>query len=155
MLAGSRLSWQRLGAQWRYWQLLRRLHPDLVFVHAPELLPLTLLWQKTTSGGHFIYDVRENYALNIQTQAVYPAWIRNTLAGLVRRVETWAARQAAAVVLAERSYADELPFGKSERTFILENKYQPDQHERAEFAPRPYPSPVRSCACCTRALFPS
>ncbi|SMC00013.1 hypothetical protein SAMN00120144_3757 [Hymenobacter roseosalivarius DSM 11622] len=141
LLAGSRLSWQRLLAQWRYWQLLRRLRTTLVFVHAPELLPLTLLWQKMTPGGLFIYDVRENYALNIQTQSVYPSWIRNTLAGLVRRVETWAAQQAAAVVLAERSYADELPFGQSERTVILENKYQPAYGETPQFAPQPLPQP--------------
>lgn len=141
LLAGSRLSWQRVWAQWRYWKLLRQLRPNLVFVHAPELLPLTLLWQKMTPGGLFIYDVRENYALNIQTQAVYPSWVRNTLAGLVRRVETWAAKQAAAVVLAERSYADELPFGKLERTVILENKYQPDLHETPEFAPQTLPHP--------------
>jgi glycosyltransferase involved in cell wall biosynthesis len=72
---------------------------------------------------------------------VYPSWIRDTLAGLVRWVETWAAKQAAAVVLAERSYADELPFGKSERTVILENKYQPADGETAEFAPQPLPQP--------------
>ncbi|WP_133272986.1 hypothetical protein [Hymenobacter radiodurans] len=36
LLDGSRLSWQRLLAQWRYWQLLRRLRPNLVFVHAPN-----------------------------------------------------------------------------------------------------------------------
>ncbi|RZL06789.1 MAG: hypothetical protein EOO62_18215, partial [Hymenobacter sp.] len=41
----SRLSLGRLAAQWRYWWLLRRLRPALVVVHAPELLPLTLLWQ--------------------------------------------------------------------------------------------------------------
>jgi glycosyltransferase involved in cell wall biosynthesis len=104
-------------------------------------LPLTWLWQKTTSGGQFIYDVRENYALNIQTQAVYPAWLRNGLAGLVRRVESWAARQAARVFLAERSYAEELPFAQPEHTVILENKYQPADAEAAEFAPQRLPQP--------------
>ena len=29
LLEGSRLSWQRVMAQWRYWQLLRRLRPSL------------------------------------------------------------------------------------------------------------------------------
>lgn len=141
LLDGSRLSGQRLLAQWRYWQLLNQLRPNLVIVHAPELLPLTWLWQKTTSGGQFVYDVRENYALNIQTQAVYPAWLRNVLAGLVRQIETWAVRQAARIILAEQSYADELPFAQSERTIILENKYQPADAEATEFAPRCLPQP--------------
>jgi glycosyltransferase involved in cell wall biosynthesis len=111
-------------------------------VHAPELLPLTWLWQKTTSGGQFIYDVRENYALNIQTQEVYPAWLRNGLAGLVRRVETWAARQATSIILAECSYAEELPYAaQSERTVIVENKYQPAAAEAAAFAPQRLPQP--------------
>ena len=51
--SGSRLSVERLAAQWRYWRLLRRLQPDLVVVHAPELLPLTLLWQWLGPGRRF------------------------------------------------------------------------------------------------------
>ncbi|SDX55897.1 glycosyltransferase family protein [Hymenobacter psychrophilus] len=153
LLRGSRLSLARLRAQWRYWQLLRRLQPTVVFVHAPELLPATVLWQWLGRGRRFIYDVRENYALNIQTQAVYPPWARHLLAGLVRRLETLAAARAAAVLLAERSYAAELPFAagaevrpaataayaaspplsknetQATRTarpvLIIENKYQP------------------------------
>ncbi|RFP64923.1 glycosyltransferase [Hymenobacter lapidiphilus] len=150
LLRGSRLSLARLRAQWRYWELLQELRPTVVFVHAPELLPATVLWQWLGRGRHFVYDVRENYALNIQTQAVYPPWARNVLAGLVRRLETLAAARAAAVLLAERSYAAELPFAagvsvsdltpftlfppsksqkpatkSSKPVLIIENKYQP------------------------------
>ena len=125
LLAGSRLSLGRLVAQWRYWQLLHQLKPRVVIVHAPELLPLTLLWRSLGRKRHFLYDVRENYALNILTQQVYPRWVRRTLASLVRWVETVVARRAAKLILAERSYADELPFATEERTIILENKYQP------------------------------
>lgn len=132
LLQGGRLSWARLAAQVRYWQLLRRLRPQVVIVHAPELLPLTVLWQLLSSGRHFVYDVRENYALNILTQAVYPAWARGLLAGLVRRLETLAASRAAGIILAERSYAEELPF--AHRAIIIENKYQP--YEELPATPR-------------------
>ncbi|TGD80422.1 glycosyltransferase [Hymenobacter wooponensis] len=125
LLDGTRLSWSRLRAQWCYWQLLQELQPTMVFVHAPELLPLTVLWQALGQGRRFVYDVRENYALNIQTQQVYPAWARGLLAGLVRRLEELAARRATAVLLAERSYAEELPFLQPEHTMVIENKYQP------------------------------
>ena len=141
LLRGSRLSLARLAAQGRYWRLLHRLRPQLVFVHAPELLPLTLLWRALGRGRRFVYDVRENYALNIQTQQVYPSAVRRGLAGLVRWVETAAARRAAAVVLAERSYAAELPFGADERTIILENKYQPLPGEAPPTSARPLPAP--------------
>ncbi|GGF09356.1 glycosyl transferase family 1 [Hymenobacter cavernae] len=141
LLAGSRLSLGRLVAQWRYWRLLKTLKPRLVIVHAPELLPLTLLWRSLGPGRHFLYDVRENYALNILTQQVYPGWLRRTLAGLVRRIETTAARRAAQIILAERSYADELPFTTEEHTVILENKYQPQPGESVPTQARALPEP--------------
>ncbi|GAB3292900.1 glycosyltransferase family protein [Hymenobacter tenuis] len=141
LLAGSRLSFARVKAQWTYWQLLRKLRPNLVFVHAPELLPLTALWSVLGPNRRFVYDVRENYALNIQTQQVYPGWARNVLARLVRGLETLAARRATAIVLAERSYAEELPFAEPNRTLILENKYQPTTREEATPVwPRQLPS---------------
>lgn len=141
LLSGSRLSWDRLRAQGRYWRLLGQLQPQLVFVHAPELLPLTLLWQALGRQRRFVYDVRENYALNIRTQAVYAGWLRGLLAKLVRGLETLAARRASAIVLAERSYADELPFAEPARTVLLENKYQPQPLETPAAAGRPLPGP--------------
>ncbi|MFD1873145.1 glycosyltransferase [Hymenobacter bucti] len=140
----SRLSLGRLAAQWRYWRLLRMLRPApaLVVVHAPELLPLTLLWQHLGRGRQFVYDIRENYALNIRSQGVYPAVVRQVLAATLRRVEDVAARRAAAVVLAEASYADELPFLTdlpAGRVLLLENKYQPQPGEILPHAARPLP----------------
>ncbi|RYY12504.1 MAG: hypothetical protein EOO36_17350, partial [Cytophagaceae bacterium] len=97
LFGGGRLSLERLGAQLRYWRLLRALQPALVVVHAPELLPLTLLWQRLESGRQFVYDIRENYALNVSTQQVYQGSIKRLLAASLRRVEAWAARRAAAL----------------------------------------------------------
>ena len=143
----SRLSLGRLAAQGRYWRLLRMLRPApaLVIVHAPELLPLTLLWQYLGRGQQFIYDIRENYALNIRSQGVYPAALRGLLATSLRWVEALAARRAAAVVLAEASYADELPFLTqlpAERVLLLENKYQPQPGEVLPRSARPLPPPT-------------
>lgn len=145
LLRGSRLSLGRLLAQVRYWQLLRRAQPALVVVAAPELLPLTLLWQQLGRGRQFIYDIQENYALNIRSQGVYPAAVRSLLASLLRRVEAAAARRAAALLLAEASYADELPFLKTlpaSRVLLLENKYQPQPGEVLPRAARPLPAPT-------------
>jgi len=145
LLRGTRLSWARLWAQARYWCLLQRLQPDLVLVHAPELLPLTLLWQQL--GGHnrrFVYDIRENYALNVSTQRVYGGFTRRWLAAGLRWVEGCATRRAAGVVLAEESYATELPFLKqlpANRVIVLENKYQPAAAESPTH-PRPLPAPT-------------
>ena len=135
---GHRLSLGRLGAQRRYWQLLRHLRPALVIVHAPELLPLTLLWQALGRGRRFLYDIRENYALNVATQQVYRGNVRRWLAAGLRWVEARAARRAAAVILAEASYADELPFLRAlppGRVVVLENKYQPLLEEPSRTRP--------------------
>jgi glycogen(starch) synthase len=145
IFGGSRLSLGRLAAQWRYWQLLQRVRPALVIVTAPELLPLTLLWQRLGCDRQFIYDIQENYALNIRSQGVYPAALRGLLANLVRRVETAAARRAAALLLAEASYAAELPFLAelpASRVLLLENKYQPQHGELLPRAARPLPPPT-------------
>ena len=139
---GSRLSLNRLGAQGRYWRLLRVLEPDLVVVHAPELLPLTLLWQALGRGRKFLYDVRENYALNVSTQHVYQGLVRRGLAAALRWVEAQAARRASAVILAETSYANELPFLKllpPDRVVVLENKYQPQPDEQLRQQPTRLP----------------
>lgn len=146
---GSRLSLNRLRAQLRYWRLLRVLRPALVVVHAPELLPLTLLWQALGRGRQFIYDIQENYGLNISTQGVYRGLARRLLATGLRWVEARAARRAAALALAEASYAGELPFLRRlppERVLVLENKYQPAPGEvlPTQAHPRPVPGqPLR------------
>lgn len=145
LLRGSRLSLGRLLAQGRYWHLLRREQPQVVLVHAPELLPLTLLWQRLGRGRQFIYDIRENYGLNIRSQGVYPAAVRGLLAALLRRLEAAAARHAAALLLAEASYADELPFLNylpASRVLLLENKYQPQPGEVLPRTARPLPAPT-------------
>ncbi|MGI4744388.1 MAG: hypothetical protein ACRYG7_55260 [Janthinobacterium lividum] len=145
LLQGTRLSLGRLLAQARYWRLLRQVRPSLVLVHAPELLPLTLLWQQLGPGRQFIYDVQENYALNIRSQGVYPAVVRGLLARGLRWVEAQAARRAAAVVLAEASYASELPFLEqlpAGRVLVLENKYQPQPGEALPLAAHPFPAPT-------------
>ncbi len=139
---GSRLSLGRLTAQWRYGRLLQRLRPAVVVVHAPELLPLTLLWQAVGTGRRFLYDIRENYALNVSTQRVYKGCVRRGLAAGLRWMESLAARRAAGIILAEASYAEELPFLSQlppSRVLVLENKYQPLPGELLPQQPQPLP----------------
>ena len=146
LFSGSRLSLERLAAQRRYWQLLRRLRPDLVVVHAPELLPLTLLWHRLGPQRQFLYDIRENYALNVTTQQVYQGIMRRWLAAGLRWVESLAARRASGLLLAEASYASELPFlheQPTSRVLVLENKYQPTQGEVLNTAPHLTPPPAQ------------
>ena len=144
IFSGARLSRGRLAAQARYWRLLGQLRPALVIVHAPELLPLTLLWRALGRGRQFMYDIRENYALNVSTQGIYRGLARRALAAGLRWVEALASRRAAALTLAEESYAAELPFLQlvpASRVVVLENKYQPAPGEQLPRASRALPTP--------------
>jgi glycosyltransferase involved in cell wall biosynthesis len=145
---GGRLSLGRLAAQVCYWRLLGQLRPTLVVVHAPELLPLTLLWRALGRNRQFIYDIRENYALNVSTQGVYQGLAQRGLARGLRWAEGLAARYAAALTLAEKSYAAELPFLSllpPSRVVVLENKYQPapDEHLLRQLRPPVVDEPLR------------
>ena len=145
LFSGSRLSLGRLAAQWRYWRLLQRLRPALVVVHAPELLPLTLLWHRLGPQRQFLYDIRENYALNVTTQQVYQGITRRWLAAGLRWIEHLAAGRASGLLLAEASYASELPFlheQLSNRVLVLENKYQPTEGEVLDDPSSPVPPPA-------------
>jgi glycogen synthase len=115
-----RLGTGRIFAQYRYWRLLLRLRPAVLIVGTHELL-LTSLLYKLRHGGRLLYDVRENYALNIRSQAVYPPVLRQVLAGLVRLTEHVSSRFVDHYLLAEQSYAHQLPF-LGQKFTVLENK---------------------------------
>ncbi len=120
-----RLSLARALAGLRLLRLLRKLQPDILVVGTAELLPAALWWRRRT-GGLLVYDVRENYALNLRTQQVFPPLVARVLAWLVTQFEAAAAPQLVGVLLAERAYATELPWLiDCCRVEIIENKYQP------------------------------
>jgi glycogen synthase len=120
-----RLSLNRALAGQRLLRKLRELRPDVLVIGAAELLPAGLQWQRRTKGK-LVYDVRENYALNVRTQGVFPPLIASALAARIERMEAAAAPHLAGALLAERVYAEQLPWLKAcKRVEIIENKYQP------------------------------
>lgn len=146
-----RLSLRRLAASLRLLRKLRELQPAVLVVGTAELLPAALWWRWRT-GGQLIYDVRENYALNLRTQGVFRRPVARALAWAVERVEAWAAPRLAGVLLAERSYAAELPWlPRCPHVAVIENKYQPppqrftppEKKPRAEKLPSESPPPLR------------
>jgi hypothetical protein len=115
--------WQRLKAgpvSFRHWQ---RLRPGVLVVHTPELLPWALCWKALNPQKKLWYDIRENYAFNIRFQSHYPVWARALLARAVRWVEHLAKPMVSQYILAEQTYARELPFLPPEKTCILENTF--------------------------------
>jgi glycogen synthase len=118
----KRLGLGRFLASGQFFKLLWRLSPHIIILGTHELLLITVIY-KIFRPCQIIYDVRENYYLNLTSQKVYPPVISLLLATSIRLTERFAARFIRYFFLAEKSYAPELPFLQN-RYLILENKYQ-------------------------------
>ena len=119
----KRLSAGRARAQLLYYRLLRRLKPHLIIAGTHELL-LPSLYYARRYKAMLVYDVRENYTLNLTAQHNYASGLKHLMAWGVGSIEKAAAESIDHYLVAERSYLHELPFLKSNYT-LIENKYKP------------------------------
>lgn len=119
----GRLSTGRITAQRNYYRLLEHLRPHVVIVSTHELLLATLLYKARYKGVRIIYDIQENYSLNLRAQHNYSWPLKHLLALTVRSIEKMTAGSIDHFLLAERSYSDELPFLGNRYTYI-ENKFK-------------------------------
>jgi glycosyltransferase involved in cell wall biosynthesis len=104
-------------------QILRKilqLKPDLVIITTHELLVWALL-SKILVRHQLIYDVQENYYLNILYTKSFPLLFRFPIATYVRIKEILSEPFVNSFILAERIYADQLQFLKG-RYILIENK---------------------------------
>ncbi|WP_276499511.1 glycosyltransferase [Pontibacter litorisediminis] len=120
----KRLSLDRFRAQQKYKQLLRQLKPHLIIACTHELLLASLSYCQKY-GAQLVYDVQENYTLNLTSQENYPPLLRQLLALGVAQAERKASQSIAHFLLAEESYADELPFLQKGKYTVIGNKYKP------------------------------
>ncbi len=119
----KRISINRFTAHRTFWNLLTEIKPDLLIVGTHELL-LTAWLYTIKYKCKLVYDVRENYKMNLTTQDAYPAILKNVLGIGVRSIEYLSAKSISHFLLAEQSYADELSFVGNRYT-VIENKYKP------------------------------
>lgn len=118
----SSISNKRKRAGFQFLEKIKIIQPDLLIVHAPELLWFAVYY-KLTRGIKLVYDVRENYWRNIVYQSNYKGLKKWILALGVRLTERLAVKFIDAVFLAESCYAEQMPFFKEKAT-ILENKFK-------------------------------
>ncbi|MEN7546850.1 hypothetical protein AAG747_02945 [Rapidithrix thailandica] len=114
---GSRKRWQ-VGSF--LLAKLKQVKPDVLVIHAVELLPVALYY-RMFHKVRLIYDVQENYYRNFLYQSIYPKGIKHLMAWAVRGLETLSRNWVDYYWLAERCYAREFTFGKGKQ-LILENK---------------------------------
>ena len=127
----SRLSWQRLRAPWKIYQIIIKVKPKVIIVNTHELLIVTSLY-KILFGATFYYDLRENYWKNIWNTSVFPSWAKPFLATWVRLKEWMTKPFIKGYMLAEKAYIKQLPF-VSKKLVVIENKYAPQPSKRTAY----------------------
>ena len=94
---------------------------DIFTIHTPELL-FTAWYLRRVKGANIIYDLHEDYAVNIRHARHYPPWMRALLAKFVRWIEKQMVRHFSAISMAEEVYQGILDEPESKR-FFLRNKF--------------------------------
>lgn len=80
--------WQRPLVWWRLCRQVRRLRPDIVHFHDPELLLLAAALKLTVGRRiHFIYDVHEYLVDSVREKTWLPSWSRPWAAWSVKGLE--------------------------------------------------------------------
>ena len=87
------------------WSVLERLHPDVLQIHDPELIPMALVF-KTRSGCAVIYDAHEDLVGQIDTKPYLNRLTRPVARGVARALTGLADRHADAIVAATGTIAD-------------------------------------------------
>ncbi len=95
-----------------------KIKPELLIVTTHELLNTALI-VKLLSGCKVVYDVQENYSLNIS--AINPSIVRNMAAAIVRLKENLSRHFISQFWLAEKCYQTQLNF-VSDNSLVIENK---------------------------------
>ena len=123
-----RISLKRFFAPLRFLKILLQLKPEVIIANTPELLIVSSI-NKILFGTQIIYDIQEDYHLNIRFLSPMPAFIKPLAAWAVRLQERLSAPWVDQFLLAEKSYTA-LPFIGSRYT-LLENK-APEQPPHPE-----------------------
>ncbi|MCS6967443.1 MAG: glycosyltransferase [Cytophagales bacterium] len=114
---------QRLKACFTFMKKLWQIKPDAIIVQSPDLLLFAICYKFFYSAS-LIYDVCENYRLNILHQGYYRGVKKYLLAFGVQVVELISSPFVRRYWLAEQSYADELSFARKKFDFVF-NKFIP------------------------------
>ncbi|MBX2963069.1 MAG: glycosyltransferase [Cyclobacteriaceae bacterium] len=115
----KRISLTRFIASIKVLFIAVRIRPKYLIIATHELL-FAALWCKIFTGCTVFYDIQENYYRNIRYTNAFPVGVRLLLAVWVRIKERMLHPIIETYLLAEKGYAQELPF--AEPHIVLENK---------------------------------
>lgn len=129
----KRNSLARFSAGIRFLKELIRYKPKVVIVSTYELLPAAV-FAKVILNFKLVYDVQENYSLNLQFNQSSIGHKKKLAIHLVKTIEAFAHSAIDLFIFAEKCYVDEFPRWKP--YLILENKFS----YSGEVNRQPFPS---------------
>ncbi|MBC7391376.1 MAG: hypothetical protein H7329_19405 [Opitutaceae bacterium] len=100
---------QRFLATYLFIGRLFRIRPNIIIVCTHELLIAAIIY-KSIFGGKLIYDIQENYALNIVSNKTYSSYFKFFLSKYIRLKEDLCSKFVDRFWLAESCYQHELKF---------------------------------------------
>lgn len=115
-----RLHPSRLLAPWKVLQQWRKFKPELIIISTWELLIIARIY-KRFQPCKIIYDVQENYSLNIKYNKSLPSPLRKLAQWWVQSVEKFSKPSIDHYLLAEACYLEELAHFRP--ATLIENKY--------------------------------
>jgi glycosyltransferase involved in cell wall biosynthesis len=120
----DRISLKRLLAPWKILHKIITIRPKLIIITTHELLWISMM-AKMIAGSKVVYDVQENYFLNILYTDSFLRLLRPMIAAYVRLKEVLLSGFIDHFFLAEAGYEKELPFGKKKRIVIANKVRRP------------------------------
>jgi glycosyltransferase involved in cell wall biosynthesis len=120
----------RLVSSLRILKKVIQLKPSIWIGNHPELL-IVMIAYRILFGGKIVYDLQENYKLNLIHQHQYSRFFKYIAAYALRAMEYISKPFISGYILAEQVYATQLAFTKS-KYVILENKAIEGIHVKAE-----------------------
>jgi hypothetical protein len=115
-----RMSVRRAVLPFAILQKVLTIKPDVLIVATHELLFAAVVF-KLATGKRVVYDVQENYSLNIRHTDAFPFPLRWPIATWVRLKEKVLARFFDKFLLAEKGFLGELDFARI-KGVVIENK---------------------------------
>lgn len=140
----KRSSLKRFIATFKLLRLFIRIKPTLIIISTYEIIPAAWLYKQIRQGCKLIYDVRENYALNVMSNgngSLKSKWC----ASIIRWLETRLQAHVLLNILAEKSYANETNYF-SEFEFILNKMKRMKYYDRTD-------TPVKLNIECLKLVF--
>jgi glycosyltransferase involved in cell wall biosynthesis len=124
----GRLSFKRWKAAKVIAAKVLEIKPDILQVHAIELIPMALELKKSLPALKVIWDMHEDYAANIRAASYYPSWMKPRILKRIQAAIQAFEQSGDGLILAEQCFEGLLKF-PAERRAVAQNKYQVPEME--------------------------